>query len=74
MGQVVSFAERANGHRPFVVGKDATFMFARGDQLELVSGPIAKLTETHVAIDDFNVDGSYTRFNVPVTAITDRFE
>lgn len=74
MGQIVSFAERQSGHSNFVVGRDATLMFLQNGDLELVSGPVVKITNSHVAIDDFNVDGSYTRFNIPIQSITDRFE
>jgi hypothetical protein len=74
MGQITSIAARQNGFAPFIVGVEATFLFQdRSGALELVNGPVADITPTHVVIDDINVDGSKTRFNIAQHTIEERF-
>ena len=74
MGQIISLAERQGGFAPFKIGVDATFLFEDHlGELELISGPVANITPSHVVIDDINVDGSRTRFEIAHQRIEERF-
>lgn len=74
MGQVASFAAQQNGFPPFKIGVAATFLFEDHlGEFELVSGPVADITLTHVVIDDINVDGSSTRLEIAHHNIQERF-
>ena len=74
MGQVASLAERQGGFAPFKVGVEATMLFTDDlGEMHLVSGPIANITQELVVIDDVNVDGSTTRFEIGHHQIEERF-
>ncbi len=74
MGQVTSLASRQNGFAPFAVGVEATFLFEDHlGELDLVNGPVADITPTHVVIDNVNVDGSHSRMKIAHHKVEERF-
>jgi hypothetical protein len=74
MGQVTFLSETRDGFPPLQVGREVMFFFEDRDRkLALVNGFVQKLTDQYVVVDDINVDGSTTRFNVAKQDIVERF-